>query len=182
MKRFLTLKHWQLFVLLIGLPTLLQLIILISIFLSDDTKIASYLFPFVFVILILGFYCWFFTLGTNLRKKLPSTISMNSGWFKFSILIPVLHFSIIFLLMISETFSFSPVDKNSFGMLSIIVPMHLLSTICTFYCLYFISKTLKIVELRRSVTFNDYVGEFFLLWFFPIGIWFIQPRINRIFS
>jgi len=51
-----------------------------------------------------------------------------------------------------------------------------------FYCLYFISKSLKAVELQRDVTFNDYAGEFFLIWFFPIGIWFIQPRINKLFD
>jgi hypothetical protein len=34
----------------------------------------------------------------------------------------------------------------------------------------------------HTATPNDYIGEFFLFWFFPIGIWFIQPRINNIVS
>jgi hypothetical protein len=53
---------------------------------------------------------------------------------------------------------------------------------CIFYCFYFTAKVLKTVELQKPVTFNDYAGEFFLIWFFPIGIWFIQPRINRLFN
>jgi hypothetical protein len=32
------------------------------------------------------------------------------------------------------------------------------------------------------VSFYDFSGPFFLLWFFPIGIWIIQPRINRLFT
>jgi hypothetical protein len=24
--------------------------------------------------------------------------------------------------------------------------------------------------------------EFFLIWFFPIGVWIIQPRINRLYA
>lgn len=27
-----------------------------------------------------------------------------------------------------------------------------------------------------------FAGEFFLLWFHPIGIWFIQPKVNAIVS
>jgi hypothetical protein len=54
--------------------------------------------------------------------------------------------------------------------------------ICFFYCIHFASKSLKAVELQRTVTFRDYVADFFLFWFFPIGVWFIQPKINKIFN
>jgi len=50
---------------------------------------------------------------------------------------------------------------------------------CLFYCLYFVAKTLKTVELQREVSFNDFIAEFFLTWFFPIGVWILQPRINK---
>jgi hypothetical protein len=68
------------------------------------------------------------------------------------------------------------------GIFAIIFPLHLFSMFCIFYCLYFIAKSLKSVELQRPVTFNDYAGEFVLIWFFPIGVWVIQPRINNIFN
>jgi len=42
----------------------------------------------------------------------------------------------------------------------------------------FSAKTIKLAELQRSVTFSDFAGEFFLIWFFPIGIWFVQPKVN----
>jgi hypothetical protein len=51
---------------------------------------------------------------------------------------------------------------------------------CIFYALYFNAKALKAVEWQKKVTLSDYVGDFFLIWFFPIGLWFIQPRINNI--
>ena len=35
-------------------------------------------------------------------------------------------------------------------------------------------------ELQKEATFNDFVGEFFLIWFYPIGIWFVQPEINKV--
>jgi hypothetical protein len=64
----------------------------------------------------------------------------------------------------------------------LIFPLHLFSMFCIFYCLYFNAKSLKSVELQKPVTFNDFAGEFFLIWFFPVGIWFLQPRINKLFE
>jgi len=63
-----------------------------------------------------------------------------------------------------------------------IIPIHLFSMFCIFYCMYFIAKEFKSVEVQKPVTFSDFAGEFFLLWFFPVGIWILQPRINKIFQ
>ena len=60
-----------------------------------------------------------------------------------------------------------------------IIPLHLFSMFCIFYCLYFVAKTYKTAELQREVSFGDFVGEFFLFWFYPIGVWFLQPKINE---
>jgi hypothetical protein len=63
--------------------------------------------------------------------------------------------------------------------MAIIFPLHLFSMFCIFYCLYFVSKTFKTVELQRETTFSDFAGDFFLIWFYPIGIWIVQPKINK---
>ena len=59
---------------------------------------------------------------------------------------------------------------------------HILSMFGIFYSLYFVAKTFKTVELQREVTFSDFAGEFFMIWFFPIGIWVIQPKINKMIN
>jgi hypothetical protein len=58
---------------------------------------------------------------------------------------------------------------------------YIIPIICLIYILYFDSKSLALAERNESVSFYDYVGPFFLLWFFPIGIWIIQPKINRLY-
>ena len=55
-----------------------------------------------------------------------------------------------------------------------------LSTFSMFYYLYFVAKTIKIAELQKKLEFVNFASEFFLIWFYPIGIWFIQPKINKI--
>jgi hypothetical protein len=58
--------------------------------------------------------------------------------------------------------------------------VHLLSMVCIFLGLRFAAKTMKSVELGRMAKFGDYAGEFFLIWFSPIGVWFLQPRLNKL--
>jgi hypothetical protein len=38
------------------------------------------------------------------------------------------------------------------------------------------------VELQKNASFSEFLTEFVLFWLLPIGIWFIQPRINAIFE
>jgi hypothetical protein len=51
-----------------------------------------------------------------------------------------------------------------------------------FCTLYFVSKSWVLAETGNAATFYDYAGPFFLTWFFPIGIWVIQPKVNRLFD
>jgi hypothetical protein len=39
-----------------------------------------------------------------------------------------------------------------------------------------------LAERLRPVRFSDYQAALLGLWFFPVGIWFIQPRINRLYA
>jgi hypothetical protein len=53
---------------------------------------------------------------------------------------------------------------------------------CLFYCIFFVAKTYKTVQLKREATFDDFVGEFFMTWFFPVGVWMMQPKINKMLA
>jgi len=59
------------------------------------------------------------------------------------------------------------------SLVTAILSLHFFAMFCLFYNLYFVSESLLLVERQRQVSFHDYAGSFFLLWFFPIGVWFI---------
>lgn len=182
MTKFLTLKHWQLFGLLMGIPMIFQIISIGSIVSSNDPTAEFKFFP-VMMILYLGLFLgWFYSLGTNLHKRLPETVNMNLKKFKIFLLIPAIYM-VLFTFYMSSIFSnvSTGIEPNP-AIWGIIFPLHLFSMFCLFYCLYFISKELKAVEWQKPVTFSDFAGEFFLIWFFPLGIWIIQPRINKLFE
>ena len=44
----------------------------------------------------------------------------------------------------------------------------------------FEAKVNQSAELQKEVRFSDFAGEFFLIWLFPIGVWFVQPKVNKI--
>lgn len=50
-----------------------------------------------------------------------------------------------------------------------------------FYLLYFVAKGLVTIETGKEAFFSDYFGVFMLFWFFPIGVWFLQPKMNRLY-
>ncbi|MEO8786026.1 MAG: hypothetical protein ABI378_03095 [Chitinophagaceae bacterium] len=182
MTKFLTIKHWQLFGLLIGLPMALQFIIMAFVSSSNDPTTMFYFFPIMMILFIGLFFGWFYALGTNLHKKLPSTVTMNLKRFKIFLLIPVVYMLLISVFMVGMFSNISSGGHTNPAIFILIVSLHLFSMFCIFYCLYFNAKALKTVEWQKPVTFSDFAGEFFLIWFFPIGIWIIQPRINKLFD
>ncbi|MEG9329206.1 hypothetical protein V6B16_14780 [Salinimicrobium catena] len=193
--KFLNAKHWQLFVLMFGIPFLLQIVASILMFLNIDSNgnpdltgmISIFISSPIIMLLYTGvFFGWFWSIGIGLQKYIPAEIKMKIKKFKVFFFIPLFYILFIFIL-IGTTFFGISTGSNAVGgtvgkMLIFIIPMHLFSMFCMFYLLYFVSKTIKTTELERPVTFSDFIGEFFMIWFFPIGIWFIQPRLNKIVS
>jgi hypothetical protein len=126
---------------------------------------------------------WQWSVAMGLQKMIPAGIQMKVTQFKIFFFIPVVYM-VLFSVLISSMFNpdiFHGGQPNLqiFYLFPIIFPLHLLSMFCIFYCVYFVAKTIKTVELQREVTFSDFVAEFFLVWFHFIGIWILQPKINK---
>jgi hypothetical protein len=182
MKLFLTLKHWQLFLVLCGLPFFFEFIVISLAISHRDPAFYLSLYSLVAIFSIALFLTWFYSLGTNLAKKLPITVNMNVTRFKIFLFIPVIYGILSLLVFIRLVSAIDTGAQPNPALFLLIFPIHLFCMFCVFYCLYFVAKTLKTIEWQRPVTFSDYAGEFFLIWFFPIGIWFLQPRINKLFN
>jgi hypothetical protein len=182
--RFLNAKHWHLFLLTFGIPMIFQFLMMGTIFAnigSSDNSSPDFMFNYfkffpIIMLLFTGvFFGWFWSVAVGLQRIIPKEIKMKVNRFKIFLLIPAVY--IIFFLGFFMT-SFNSGGPNP-GVFAIIVPLHLFSMFCIFYSLYFVAKTFKTAELQRKVTFSDFAGEFFMIWFYPIGIWIVQPKINK---
>jgi hypothetical protein len=180
MKIFLTLKHWQLFILLVGVPFTAEILLMGAVVASRDPRVAFYLFPILLILSLGSFSAWFYSLGTNLFKRVPLTVKMSLTRFKIFFFFQIAYILFLTVFMAGVFSSVSIVGNVNPAIFSFILPLHIFAMFCIFYCLYFNAKALKAIELKRPVTFGEYAGEFFLIWFFPIGVWFLQPRINSL--
>ncbi|MBX2829277.1 MAG: hypothetical protein KTR22_14015 [Flavobacteriaceae bacterium] len=187
---FLKAKHWQLFIIMIGIPLVFQFVFMGSIIFTTFDDTANFedvlspmtYFPFIMIIFMVVFFGWFWSMGIGLQKFIPEDLRLNTGKFKFFLIFPFIYI-ILFLALFMGLFM--NIDNLGFHpgiSISFIFPLHLFAMFCMFYQLYFVAKTIKTVELQREVTFSDYAGEFFLLWFYMIGIWIIQPKLNKFVS
>lgn len=180
MKTFLRLRHWQLFGLFVVPPVVLQFITIWH----DDTYTwgnftVTLLLMIVFGAILLG---WIYDLGKSLHTKLPPTVTMSLKRFKIFFFIPAIYILLGAIVMIAGEPSFIAQEKSNLVILSLILLLHFISMFGILYCFYFIAKALKSTELQKPVKFSDFVGDFFLIWFFPVGVWVIQPRINTLFG
>jgi hypothetical protein len=163
---FLKLKHWQLFVLMFFVPNIIMSVAGSSLL---TVRILC-------AVVVIGFYFgWLYSLGTALHKKLPNRAEVNQLYFKISFLILSL---LSFGLVIWELSAGSLMHDHMIILLLLLV----FGYIWAFYIFYFVARSLKTVELQRPVTYYEYIDIFFLLWFYPIGVWFIQPKVNAIFE
>ena len=184
MKKLLLLKHWQVFGLLMGVPMFLQCITMGQIKANDNPSIMISVFPLVLILSVGLFSGWYYAVGTNLYKNLPETATINLKLFKLFLFIPVVYV-LLFSLFIQGMLGNGEISKIGHPtptFFAIFIPVNLFLIFCFFYCIFFIGKALKMVECQRNMTFNDCVVEILLIWIFPIGVWVIQPRINKLFE
>lgn len=193
---FLKARHWQLFLVTFGIPMIFQFFMMGMMFSSianrsqPDVDIFINYFTFFPILMFLfmgSLFGWFWSVATGLQSKIPAHVKMQTRKFKFFFIIPIAYILLLMIFManifmaIPNTFAHGQQpDVGFIGMvMAMIVPVHLFSMFCIFYCLYFVAKTFKTAELQRETTFSDFAGEFFMIWFYPLGIWIIQPKINK---
>jgi len=195
-ERFLRAKHWQLFLPIFGVPLVFQIVMMWTMAanfmngtIPDPLVMFKYFsfFPVMMIFLAGIHFGWFWSVAIGLQPKVPSEVKMKTKKFNAFFFIPLIYLLFISI-AIGIVFSGLP-DLNESGyqpdfvlmgtVAAIIIPLHLLSMFSILYCLYFVAKTFKTVELQRETTFSDFAGEFFMIWFYPIGIWILQPKINK---
>ncbi len=164
MRKFLEFKHWQLFLLIV---------------ICGSWKSPSPLEEIIHFISIITFTGWIYSLGVYGHQLILNLglSSMKIKTFRFNVLLVgiTLVSSLIWSHYITETNSVQVKDIPLI-FFWIYFSYALLQPIC------FVCKILAKIERKSEVIFSDYLSYLLLMFFFPIGIWIIQPKINRLFS
>lgn len=174
--KFLKAKHWQIFILAHGT---LIVTFFYDMFYINDFIVSSgnkSLNTIMNILFAFGGFGWLLSVGFGLRKKIPNSVKLNIKSFKLSIIILLIYF--VYFYIFSEYFLDN--YKSNETIMNTFFTIHTIAMLFILYILLFVSKTFKTAELQRKVTFSDYAGDFFLFWFYPVGIWILQPKINKI--
>jgi hypothetical protein len=179
MNKLLIIKHWEFFICIIGLPYLIGC--LFSIF-SDSNNLGNenIVFSILWLYELILLCSWMYIVGINLHAKIPSSIFLNIRKFKALL---IFSFSYFLTLLIGLLFIELIGNGTNSGLVDIIAfILAIIPFLCLLYCFYFIAKGLKIIENQEDVVFKDFVSNYLSMLYLPIGIWFIQPKINDIFK
>ncbi len=178
-----TIKNWKLFLLLFLIPWLASYGLDLS---STGIGIDSVIFEILGMTINLSclvFLIWFWVVALELKKHLPEEIYFNHKFFRSAMLVLGLilpAYGIIEALapqMILENNS----TKYLFNIFGFYVNTHdSLTFICYTYVCHYLSRALATAEKQKNSTLIEHLGTFILLFILPIGIWFIQPRINKL--
>ena len=176
---FLKAKHWQLFIIMLGIPLISQFYFLTRIFriqtpieqLSGSegyTEVVSEkfilfdFFPFITIFFILIFFGWFWSIAIELQQSIPNGIKMKVRKFKILFFIPLVY--IVLMMVFMSRFSPEILTRGfsiSAYIFAIILPLHLLSMFCIFYSMYFAAKHLKLLNYKGKLNLEILLGNFF---------------------
>lgn len=143
----------------------------------------------VFALSALVLYAWLISVTTYMWKKLPKGTIMHIAWYYGSVVIMIV--SVVSVLVLSfqlmdqmagmipnEDFDMNPLIQY----FSYLNPLMLLLLITALFKLRYTAKCLKSVEMGTEAKIGDYFVDMILFALNFIGVWFIQPRINAIYS
>lgn len=181
MGKLLKLKHWQIFLLVVGIPLLVQLVQNIFIVIGGWQRQGPF---FALSGILLGFslliyYLWLGEVGRKFSEdQLPG--SMNAGSFRLSFWISCISSVFLFIYFWYYDYTISRFPEGGVIPITLIGIIVFVALFSLFYCLSFVAKAIVQRERNHKITSAEYFSEFIMAVTFPIGIWFLQPRINRL--
>jgi hypothetical protein len=133
----------------------------------------SFGFVAFFVLSAILTYCVFF-LAKNIYKKLPIDHGLNIRRFNFHLFAIIVCFNIMMILLYGDFLT-------NIKQYTLLVPIELFLCYSWLYVNWFIAKSIATVEKKGTVGFHEYSRDFFLLWLPFLGIWWVHPKVRKIF-
>jgi hypothetical protein len=158
-------KHWQVF-------STITLLAILELIVKDVSAIAGAILDILSKLMLYG-WILLFGYGFSRMQRHPESI----GFWIFLGTVIQLEFVTCLLKLLNPEVVMAIYKKTA----SIII-VAVLSLVTSGIVGPYRARTLRLLETERDINNNDYFGDIFLFLFWPIGIWNIQPRINKLFE
>ncbi len=182
MKFLMKLKAWQIFLIIVAgsliATTIYSSVLVVMFFKSSIDKtmflrLLTIYFAGISIPYIMHFF-WTWNIGFTLNRHLPEDLQKSSTFFKFSMI-----FSFAYSFTFVCGFLMSAAHPMSTAFFVGVVPFHAVVTALSAYNMFFAARSLKMYELKREVQTEEFLFNLFMILLFPIGIFFLQPKINQ---
>lgn len=145
------------------------LLLSIMVFSISSESIFGIAFKIIWIIL---FTYWTLGIGEKLYNKLKDKSILNLKRFKIQIAFVVVY--ILIVLVMLGGYEINNKNIEEWGWRAwVIIPLHLIVMYFIFHTIYFLSRCISVLRNKKE-GYGWYMLGF---WFFPIGVWIIQPRI-----
>lgn len=165
---FVTVKAWAVFALMFGPPVCLLFLPLAT----GGTSVV------IVAIVAAAFYAsvlilwWQYSVGRQASIVLGIQAGRAFRIFKGSIFYLFFVMGLVFLVLVFPQLTSSQILSTMlFG-------VYLIGLGCIYYLIVYLTSVLTKIDNERT-SLSDYVKVFFAIMLLPIGIWFIQPLVNR---
>ena len=155
-------KHWQVFLL-----TMVALLLIN--FTVDDSALLSGLIGAVGYCL---YFTWFAVMGNALFLLLPRETEYNLTWFLIDVFLVAAVWASLVLIQEDRKYHATGLEAL-LGFYLFFAMLH---------APWFLAAALVAIEKKRKPEFGFYFGTLILFVFWPIGLWFIQPRLNKVWK
>lgn len=130
----------------------------------------------IFLLSLLGIpiYIWLFSIVYQLDKKRnKEQNSIKTMIVGLVAVYPIVYFFIFI------GFFFNLFGGNSIDIFDFIIPFHLTAMLCGLILMILGANSYGKYEKEKGHKTYDSVGVFFILWFYIVGIWVLQPNLNK---
>lgn len=173
MRFFYEAKASLLFSLIFLFPTAFNLLQLFLVYSNSSNQKYGTIFLIVSDLLGMLFVPWLYVAGRLFYQNLKDEIHFKFKGFEASVFImfvAYLFFHIVEALSLLTNFHFFGFSK---------LPAFIVVA-TTLYPIFFVAKISRTISLGRVARLKDYFADFLMLFFFPIGVWYFQPKINSL--
>ena len=174
MMMFLRLRHWQLFLIAWGPVT----VVLLALFKFPEFVPGNFTIVVgVFLIGLANSFAWVWAMVKELKKLVPflsTTLFKIAFWIPFAFIWTVIAFA-LYNLRIRKVQSINVEIE-----LLVSAVLGIVSIGCIIYGLIFAGRIIKAAELKKKPSIKEHLIESCLMVVPPIGLWFIQPKLNKI--
>jgi hypothetical protein len=153
----------------------------------------SYMTPImsVAIIVLIVKLGWFWSIGNGMNKYLTEELNLSLNRFRlfFSLLVVslIIVFSAEFYYITNflQTLTEGNIAYNykAFIIITLALLISSLSVLaCIIYVYFFLAKTVASLKHQREAMFEDYILYIIFFLFSFVGVWFVQPIINKVIN